>query len=476
MAEPEERLLEDYFRKMAAEAEEISDVKLDTAIRKGMQGGNRKRISLRRGYTVLLLAIVAIALFIIVPWANQFTKPERAQLPPKSWGELEVFRPIVEDNITIRSALDAGFVQQVNITSSVVNGIQMTINGVIVDKRGVILLYTFENDTDQKVQNFGFTLKEAEDAQSIIGSGFSGISNYEEQGGSPGQTREFVYIPWSMYMDRVPDQIVYSLSLAPENLKVSSENIEESAFKLSALIDLDEKAEYAQGKYVNLDESITIAGQIINLNNIYIGPTGIYMREVDDEFNTMEIFSLLKPKLMIGELGNQEELSLVNSYSRGYSLATSIYHNDNMRPDDPIQLEIEGITALDKSKLELVINTETRQILKAPNEYFTFSKRTDNEEQGVFSLELFTPKNDEKSLTGSFFSIDENFVDNTGSGHWLERVYDNDGNGYKERGDTKGSTTSAVFNVGKDKLPQPLTFKFTSYPNVVMESATLRIK
>lgn len=53
MAESEEKLLKDYFQKIDAEAEEILDVKLDTAIRRGMQQGNRTRLSLVKG-TLLL--------------------------------------------------------------------------------------------------------------------------------------------------------------------------------------------------------------------------------------------------------------------------------------------------------------------------------------------------------------------------------------------------------------------------------------
>lgn len=39
MAESEEKLLKDYFQKIDAEAEELLDVKLDTAIRRGCSKG-----------------------------------------------------------------------------------------------------------------------------------------------------------------------------------------------------------------------------------------------------------------------------------------------------------------------------------------------------------------------------------------------------------------------------------------------------
>lgn len=53
MAESEEKLLNDYFQRIDVEAEEIPDVKLDAAIRKGMQQGSHKRFSFRKD-TLLL--------------------------------------------------------------------------------------------------------------------------------------------------------------------------------------------------------------------------------------------------------------------------------------------------------------------------------------------------------------------------------------------------------------------------------------
>lgn len=95
MAESEEKLLKDYFQKIDAEAEEILDVKLDTAIRRGMQQGNRTRLSFSKRYAVVVLVVLAFALLIIVPWANQMINPVRAQLPPKAGASLNCLDPLL---------------------------------------------------------------------------------------------------------------------------------------------------------------------------------------------------------------------------------------------------------------------------------------------------------------------------------------------------------------------------------------------
>lgn len=466
MAESEEKLLNDYFQRIDVEAEDTQEVKLDAAIRKGMQLGNRKRSSFRKRYTVVALAVLAIALLIIVPWANQMANPVRAQLPPKSWGQLEVFRPIIANNLTITSALDAGIMKEVNISSAEVDGIKWTVNGIMADRRGIAVLYTIENNTDRKMQLFGLSLKKTPESN-IYRTGYSGFSTINAQDvGSPGTTRMYEQIVWDEYQDELEDPLNISLRLlpAPDDPALSSGELK----SLNIQIPMDTNKVYIQGKRVDLKDSLSIAGQQINMENIYIGPTGIYMRERYDQKNTMRIFNMLSPKLVIGKGEQQEELMWVSG--------SNIYHNDNMRPDDPIRFEIEGISALDQSKLELVINTETQQILKVPDSNLTISKQMENEEQGIMVLDYFIPKEEKDSLNDRGFELSDYFEDSSGSGHMMETIK-NDYSGYREFNESsKGTTIIYFFNVGKEKLPQPLTFWFNSYPNVIKEKASIRIK
>lgn len=466
MAEPEEKLLNEFFQKINVEAEEIPDVKLDAAIRKGMQLGNHKRLSFRKKYAVVALAVLAIALLIIVPWANQMADPVRAQLPPKSWGQLEVFRPVIGNNLSIKSALDAGMLKEVNISSPENDGIQWTVNGIMADRRGIVVLYTIQNNTDQKMQPFGLSLKKTPENKYHL-SGYSGFSTSNAQEvGSPGTTRMYEQIVWDKYQDEIPEELNITLSLFPDALGqvFNNKDIKEMGVK----IPLEADYNYFQGDIINLKESLSIAGQNIKMDNIYIGPTGIYMRETFGQGNTMKIFSVISPKLVIGKGEQQEDLMMASG--------KGIYNNDNMRPDDPIKLEVEGIFALDQSKVELVINTETQQILKVPDNNLTISKRMEDEEQGILVLDYFIPKEDRESLDYGGFALSDYFEDGTGSGHMLRTVKDGY-SGYKEFNESsKGTTVTYLFNVGMEKLPQPLTFWFNSYPNKIKEKASIRIK
>lgn len=474
MAKMEEELLDDYFKKISAEAELTSDIKLDSAIRTGMIQGNRTRTSFRKRYAVLVFAVLALAFLIIVPWANPIKSPVQTQLPPKSWGGLEIFRPTIANNLTITSALDAGMMKEVNISAEE-DGIKWTVNGILADHRGIALLYTLENNTDQKMSLMGLSLKKsAEDTFDL--TGYSGFSTSDAQEvGSPGTTRMFEQIVWNKYRDDLKDEVNLTLTLfSPSEDPSKSSSLTK---KFSVKIPLKDNYNFFQGEVIDLKDSLSIADQKIIFDQVYIGPTGIYIRENFGKGNTMRIFSMLSPKLIIGKGENQEILNWSSgASSENGGLNTHIFHNDNRRPDDPIKLEIEGIDAMDKTKLELVINTESRQILKAPDNNLTISSRMEDEEQGILVLNYFIPKEDEELLANSGFSLDDNFVDSAGSGHWLQRVKDNY-SGYKEFNESsKGTTITFFYNVGKEKLPQPLTFRFSDYPNVIKEKASIRIR
>lgn len=49
--------------------------------------------------------------------------------------------------------------KEVNVSSPEIDGIQWTVNGIMADRRGIVVLYTIQNNTDQKLQMIGLSLK-----------------------------------------------------------------------------------------------------------------------------------------------------------------------------------------------------------------------------------------------------------------------------------------------------------------------------
>ncbi len=245
MAETEEKLLSEYFQGITEVTEHTPDVKLDSAIRSGIRGGRQKRWGFSKGFTAVLLVVMAVVVFGCLTWVYGQVKPQQAVLTPKSWGALEVYREAIGDNLTVTSALDAGFVEQVNISSAEVGGFLLTINGVIADRRGVILLYTLENRTGQKFINLRFAFKKNNSSLTTLtsdGFSFSGTNtNYRPEDAQLGATRDVMLIPWEKLQETLPNQIYATLTLMPTDDKqqpIQNSGGQVQLYRINVMIDL----------------------------------------------------------------------------------------------------------------------------------------------------------------------------------------------------------------------------------------------
>ncbi|KGE16676.1 DUF4179 domain-containing protein [Paenibacillus wynnii] len=472
MAEPEENLLRDYFHNVTTKADELSDTKLDAVIHSGILRGSRRRFSLNRGFTAVLLTALAVALFVIVPWLQSSFEPERAQLPPKSWGEFEVFRPIIKGNISLESALDAGIVQTIGVSSEEKNGYMLTLNGVLADKKSMIALYTFQNMTEKDVHLHGIYLDNAisktRSNQSAFFTGSEGIWK-------PGVTRMLVQYMWGEDQKGLKEMVA-NMSVTPLLSEAMLSSSEKFRTELSIPFTLETDQVEANSRTVMVNRSLNIAGQEILVEQAYIAPTGIYVDiKLYKKGNTMQIYNLISPKI---NLGKGKNAKVLNVTEHGLGSEEFIFYNDNTNKDSRMTLEVEGMYALEKSKRDLVINTETSTIIKAPDKRLTISDEKTVEKDGVLALTLFTPKEESKDSLSYGLNISDNFVDGAGSGHFMVRPdrfthYETIG---KHRQVEKGSTTTFFYNVGSEKLPQPLTFNLTFYSNSFKETDRLRIR
>lgn len=67
MAGSEENLLKEYFDGLSGQVEEISEIKLNAAIRSGMSGPRSYRISAGKRYSIGIAAVLAIVILFAFP-------------------------------------------------------------------------------------------------------------------------------------------------------------------------------------------------------------------------------------------------------------------------------------------------------------------------------------------------------------------------------------------------------------------------
>jgi len=475
MADREEKRVEEYFCELKETADKVSDTIMESAVLRGIEQGKRGQVRRRRVY--IFAAAMAVILMLFAVLSTFETLDQRAKLArqqPKSWYELEVFRPLAEGNITLKSALDAGYVQHFENAVAESGGYKLTVNGVVADKYGLLLLYTFENTTGEKIGYGSMQLKDADGSSLEYGVYSSSFGGEPE---NPAVEREMLEVRWQ-HAGKMKGQLTAELSFTKspaDNAKESraGEASPENSKDLVVLkvpLTLDEEVINNAGEVIHLNQSITVSGQSIMIKSAVVAPTGLYVNIQDDPANTMEIFNIIEPKVIQGE--GEQVIELGRSLTYGdMNGQTMLFGYNNMNPDGPLELSVQGIHALDKSQLDLIVDTEKLKILQAPDDRLSVTRVDKAASSGQFALNYFV-KNSGQSYeqTMSSVSLENTFTDGAG------KVHDLPSNGSQSTSTADGYTSSAYYDLLSDDLPQPLTFKLNSYPQPILEEQSLKLR
>ncbi|WP_379133382.1 DUF4179 domain-containing protein [Paenibacillus sp. sgz500958] len=476
MVERDEERVQEYFSRIRDESENTSDSVMESAVLRGIEQGKRRKIRRRRSSILVTAAAAILLVFAAVSTAE--TLEQRARLAaqqPKPWNELEVFRPLIKDNLTLKSALDAGYVQRFENAVAEKDGYKLTVNGAVADKYGMLLLYTFENTTGQKVAFGGMQIQDSDGSSLNYGlytSSYTGDSQYtpvehrmiEVRWEHPGELQNRLMAELSFTKNPVSNPAIGGpdeLSKAPEDL-----------LTLKVPIILDPVMLNNPGEEITLNQTIEIADQSIIVKKAIVAHTGTYITIQNAPDNSMEIFSLIDARVVEG--GESRTYGFGSSLGFGVpdTGQTLVFDHDNMNKDDALALTLKGIHALDKSKLDVIVDTDKMKILQAPDGKLSVSKGEQYDRPGeiAFNYTMNDPDNAFGINVGSV-SLDNTFTDGDGDRHEFKTSGSSQSTGGPE-----GYVSSSFYDKGSADLPQPLTFKLFSYPSPIMEEHTLKIR
>lgn len=474
MIEAEEKRLSGYFAELADTADKVPGYRLDAALAGGMERAQRKSQGWRRSYAALAFAVMALLFAASLLWRGG---AEPVKTAAKDWGALEVYRPLVGNNLTIRSALDAGMVQEMDVSSPVVKGVQLTVNGVIADRRGIILLYKLDNESGQKMIHAGFELNAKKDSLTPLNSNsYSNLDFSSESAskGDPGIHYESKLIPWKSELKQLPDILYGTLTLVEFDAQAETDG---GMVKLNVALDLNENADYSKGSVLTEGKALTIKGQKITLENVYAGPTGIYMTQVKERTNSMRIFSLYMPSLWLGQGKRATALTESGSYSLTNRGETVIYHTDNMRSEEPLIFRTEGMVAIPLDNDQLIIDIDKGQVIETPDKRITVTKvKTD---KGEMAVDVLFPllRTEDGVVRGAV--LNQNYSDGDGSGHLLGfgvQIVKDPTNNFEYIQENDSDLLKVRIHNLEPNLPQPLTFRFEYYPNLIREKIIAKLR
>lgn len=467
MAGSEERLLKEYFDGISRELEDIPQVKMNAAIRSGISGPARNRTSARKRFSVSVAVVLAAAALFAVPWIGKQPEPLEPQNLSAPSQMNEAFTPYFEKSIndtTVSTAIEAGLIERVSGVTAEQNGFVLKVDGIAADRKGIMILYSLQNNTGQKARVDNLQLE---------GRGYSPVNypygfSLNIRDVPTGTTYDYEILQWAGGLGSLPDQITLELELG-KNRPITEGSGEKPLAALSVPITLDKAKMAKAGEIIKVDKTLTVDGQEIRINEVYTAVTGIYLEPVYNEQNSKQIFSMIYPRFLLGSNGIFSSMSPVRTVVvEGKEIL--VFGNDS-RSSQPLQFQLDGILALDKDALKLVIDTEKQQIIKAPDNYLTMSLYS--AERGTTMILNHNTAPGKKKYYNALI-LDSEFTDSKGQIHSSAELYDIPP--YQASADQKSIPVLDYVGLGSNKYAQPLTFTITSYPAPINQKVSLEIR
>ncbi|MBY0011008.1 hypothetical protein [Paenibacillus typhae] len=467
MAGSEERLLKEYFDGISRELEDLPHVKMNAAIRSGISGPARNRTSARKRFSVSVAVIVTAAALFAVPWIGKLPKPLEPQNLSAPALMNEAFTPYLWKAIndtTVSSAIEAGLIERVSGVTAEQNGFVLKVDGIAADRKGIMILYSLQNNTGQKARVDNLQLEDKSNSPVNYRYGWA-LNNTDVPTGT---TLNYEVIQWGEGFDSLPDEITLELNLGVSK-PVSQAAGEKPLAALSVPIKLDKGKIAKSGEVLTVNKTLTVGGQEILINEVYTAPTGIYLEPDYSQQNGKQIFSMINPRFLLGGNGDFSSMSPVRTVVvEGKEIL--VFGNDS-RSSQPLQFQLDGILALDKDAMKLVIDTERQQIIQAPDNYLTMSLYT-AERGTTMILNHYTAPGKKRFYNA--LMLDSEFTDSKGQIHSTADLYDIPP--YQASADQKSVPVLDYVGLGSNKYAQPLTFTITSYPAPINQKVSLEIR
>ncbi|MRN54993.1 DUF4179 domain-containing protein [Paenibacillus monticola] len=487
MIEKEERILRQNADEVKENTETIQEMKIYNAMRDGIKRGkkrSRKRIfSLGMGAIAAVAAVLLIFSFSGLPVAVK-DEPSVQSASTGHWDDFKAYR---EDSVldpALASALEQNLVKPIR-QSAENKGYRIDVAGAVTDGRKVFVLYSVQNNTDKEVVHADFSLHFGTYQDPYPRKGTSlGILPGDSRIRA-GQTVNFIYstnlLPSRQYSQDAKLGVI--LTETSDEALLSSSNKYRTS--LDVAFELDPDMLKDQNHTIYPEQTLTVGGQKIIVNQLLYTPLSTYVDVEYDKNNDKQIFEWINP-VLIGKSGDHIEKlyypDLLTSHnSEVYSddsKATLIFKKSLAGPLDSVALKIAGIAAQDKDRLKIVVDLNKKQIIEAPGNDLEVVEPVPEEhaEAGEILLRR-KPINDPYSSSFSM-SLPSSYTDAEGQVHQtVNKQFAAINFGGFSRSKEGTVVDEVRYNFGEAALdyPQPLTIKVERYCNPVMDTQSVEL-
>lgn len=432
---------------------------IDEYIKKGIEIGQKKKKRLKVKKFLNIAAAVIIIFVTSIRISPAFAK-YISTIPG-----LEYIVKLINYDKGIKDAVDNNFVQQVNMSEEH-EDLVFTIKDMIVDDSKAIVFYSIENKGDHRFVNISEIEFDDEKGEPLIASFNYGsfinkdFSVEKKLGGSI----ELNFVEETV----MPDKIFVRVKLrdnASEYIPRDKDNILASTWNFE--IPVDKKKFENMKKVYTINKIVEIEGQRIMFKDVTITPTRAAVKIEYDKNNSKKILRF--DDISIVDENGEVRGTIKNGVS-GSRLDDNneiLYFQSNYF-NNPRELYITGssIKALDKDKLTVIVDTDSKKLIKAPDNRLKFVSVGDYNDG--LHLEFELEINEAKDTGYSYQIFDNRFKDSTGNLYYCNSA----GNSYSS--DNNQSVYLSFSHNTKFKNPIYLTIY--EYPTRIKGDFKVKIK
>lgn len=371
----------------------------------------------------------------------------------------------------IQMAIDSGFIQEVK-KSQEQDGLEFTVDNIIVDKKRIKVFYTIKNKSNHRyIELIDYSLYD-DNEKNLEGSTASNRYYRDTDLNKVKRIHdsfnlilsEEVKTPSKIKMDITLDEYKYT---EQEYYKIMNSNkvndSNKTSYRYTFYIPIDKKIFEAKEKIYNINKIIDVENQNIFVDKLTVYPTASILNVRYDEDNTMKIFEIKNLKLSTSDkeykLGTDRLISMnKDEFTRSLYFESPYFeHNKNL------YIKGGGINALEKDKLEVAIDIENKRLVKSLISDLKLKKVSEEkdsflENENGYELEFECDKD---------LSFSANFKD----AHNVD--YDANSVGYSQEDDYK----EIYYNIPKDiEYKNPITLTVNDYDNLINKSFKIKVR
>lgn len=415
---------------------------IDQYIRNGIMQAKQQKQKHRRRFLIRLSSTVTACSLLLALFFSIKLSPAVAAYVSHIPG-LEKLVELISDDKGMRLAAEHDMVQTVGASTSL-DGVSFTVDQVLMDQKRMLVFYTLHAEKQEhQVSLHKIELVDPRGNDWEYGISWS-RGNLKE--GSTSRDRFDVHISEN---SPIPDSLTAKVTVALDNVP------QEIPLFVTFAID--------KTKYVSLEEKVypvmkqvTVDGMSFTIEQIAVFPTQTEVSIRFDPANTKHVFDFDQLRLVDEKgqtyafWGNGVPYRPDGENGVVYNLESTYF----VQPEK-LYLKASGIKAIDKDKLEVVIDAKTKKLVKVPDSNLQIKALRQNGDALGMDFTLDVPELD----TNRFYSLLSELTDDVGNEY--DYVQGTSSSGQKETTHSYGYLFKRLTDKGEPSLYK---FKLSSYP------------